>query len=213
MTRSDLASLQAKLENSGRLGCPEARCRDPGNCEVGDDPCCASAVRHLEFESIWYSHATRDQRHGPGPCKTHTHTPLDGRLPRQRMQAVDMGNVLGMGDIYICEGGQLPKAINAGSSRSGSLALGSRSWPRCEQRIERCQRHGYQRGRASVSHQAVCSGGGLSPRGFGQVWLDMRWSRHSWRGLGEGGMLPLDERGGLRKRGAPFDRTEASRAR
>jgi hypothetical protein len=47
VTRSDLASLQAKLENSGRLGYPEARCRDPGNCEVGDDPCCASAVRHL----------------------------------------------------------------------------------------------------------------------------------------------------------------------
>jgi hypothetical protein len=45
----------------------------------------------------------------------YTHTPLDGRLPRQRMQAVDMGNVLGNGR-YIFEGGQLPRAINAGSS-------------------------------------------------------------------------------------------------
>ena len=28
------------------------------------------AARHLESESIWYSRATRDQRHGPGPCRT-----------------------------------------------------------------------------------------------------------------------------------------------
>jgi hypothetical protein len=30
-------------------------------------------VRHLESESIWYSRATRDQRHGPGACRP----PLD----------------------------------------------------------------------------------------------------------------------------------------
>ena len=27
------------------------------------------AARHLESESIWYSRATRDQRHGPGACR------------------------------------------------------------------------------------------------------------------------------------------------
>jgi hypothetical protein len=46
----------------------KASCRDGGNCKSGCWICCTSVVRHLESESIWYSRATRDQRHGPGPA-------------------------------------------------------------------------------------------------------------------------------------------------
>lgn len=47
----------------------DASFRDVENCRVDAVNAVLREVRHLESESIWYSRATRHQRHGPGPCR------------------------------------------------------------------------------------------------------------------------------------------------